>query len=299
MATQQDYYQVLGVPKTASDSDIKAAYRKQALQWHPDRNKDPKATEKFKEVTHAYEVLSDPQKRQAYDQFGPAAFEPGAAGDQGPFGGFGETYHQNPFTYTYRTYGTGESPFEGFAGFSDPFEIFEQFFGGAFSTPRSRTRRPIYSLAISFLESAKGTEKTVSINGKNMTIKIPAGVNDQSRVRFSDFDVVLSVTPDKTFKRDGADVYVDAEIDFAQAALGDTIEVPTIDDPVTIKVPSGTQPETLIRLRGRGIKSPQGGSPGDQYVRIRVKVPTKLSRKQKELLEELHGDSPPPHSGWF
>src|SRR3989344_5647155 len=161
MATTRDYYEVLGVAKTASDAELKAAYRKQALQWHPDRNKTAEATEKFKEINKAYEVLSDSQKRQAYDQFGSAAFEQGGpAGPGGPFGGFGgQAGQQGPFTYSYRTYGDGQNPFEGMdmGGFSDPFEIFEQFFGGGFSTGRTRTRRQVYSLAISFMEAAKGT----------------------------------------------------------------------------------------------------------------------------------------------
>ncbi|MBI4099439.1 DnaJ domain-containing protein [Candidatus Microgenomates bacterium] len=289
-----DYYQILGVPKTASDQEIKAAYRKKALEWHPDRNKSPQAAEKFKEVTQAYEVLSDSQKRQTYDQFGSTAFEQG-----GPFGG----QQQGPFSYTYRTYGDGNNPFEGmnFGDFGDPFEIFEQFFGGGFSAGggQRRARRQVYSLAISFMEAAKGTEKRVDISGKTMTIKIPPGVDDGSRVRFGDFDVVVSVTPDKTFHRDGVNIYVDAEVNFADAALGTNLEVPTIDGDVTLKVPAGTQPDTLIRLRARGVPDPRGGRVGDQYVRIRVKVPTKLSRKEKELLEELRTDTGGKRSGWF
>ncbi len=297
MATNQDYYQTLGVSKTASDSEIKAAYRKKALEWHPDRNKTPEAAEKFKEINEAYEVLSNSEKRQAYDQYGPDAFAQGS-GAQG----------QGPFTYTYQTYGGGqpfgsaqggENPFEGM-DFGDPFEIFEQFFGGGFASGgRARTRRQVYQLSISFIEAVKGTEKQVDIGGKTMTIKIPAGVDDGSRVRFGDFDIVLSVTPDKTFHRDGANIYVDVEVDFADAALGTNIDVPTIDGAVTLKVPAGTQPDTLIRLRGRGVSDPRGGRIRDQYVRIRVKVPTKLSRKEKELLEELRLDSSGKRSGWF
>lgn len=286
-----DYYQTLGVSKSASDSEIKAAYRKKALEWHPDRNKSPEAAEKFKEITEAYEILSNSEKRAAYDQYGADAFK------QGGFGGA----QQGPFTYTYRAYGGGENPFEGmnFGDFGDPFEIFEQFFGGGFAPGgRARARRQVYSLTISFMEAVKGTEKQVDLGGKPMTIKIPPGVDDGSRVRFGEFDIVLSVLPDKNFHRDGVNIYVDIPVDFADAALGTTIDVPTIDGAVTLKVPAGTQPDTLIRLRGRGVPDPRGGRVGDQYVRIRVKVPTKLSRKEKELLEDLRGDSG-KRSGWF
>lgn len=281
-----DYYQTLGVSKSASDSEIKAAYRKKALEWHPDRNKSPEAAEKFKEITEAYEVLSNSEKRQAYDQYGPDAF--GTQGQQGPF------------TYTYRTYGGSQNPFEGI-DFGDPFEIFEQFFGGGFgpSARGSRGRHQVYSLTISFMEAVRGTEKRVDLGGKPMTIKIPPGVDDGSRVRFGEFDIVLSVLPDKNFHRDGVNVYVDIPVDFADAALGTTIDVPTIDGAVTLKVPAGTQPDTLIRLRSRGVPDPRGGRVGDQYVRIRVKVPTKLSRKEKELLEDFRSDSGGKRSGWF
>src|SRR5690242_8849639 len=128
---ERDYYQVLGITKSASADEIKKAYRKLALQYHPDRNKTKEADAKFKEVTKAYEVLSDPQKRQTYDQYGAAAFEQGGfGGGQGPFGGFGgqQSGQYGPFTYTYT--GNGNGPDFDFGGFSDPFEIFEQFFGG-------------------------------------------------------------------------------------------------------------------------------------------------------------------------
>lgn len=296
-----DYYQTLGVSKSASDAELKAAYRKQALLWHPDRNKTAEATEKFKEINKAYEVLSDSQKRQAYDQFGSAAFEGASAG------GYGDP-RQGPFTYSYRTYGDGQNPFEGmdFGGFSDPFEIFEQFFGGSFAggfgaQGRSRQRRQVYSLAISFMEAAKGTEKRVDIGGKSMTIKVPAGVDDGSRVRFGDFDIVISVEKDKTFQRDGLNLYVESDVDFAAAALGTTIIVPTLDEPVSLKVPAGTQPDTVIRLRGHGIREPNGSRVGDEYVRVKIKVPTKVSGKQRELLEELQEslESSKKRSGWF
>ncbi len=298
MAESSDYYQTLGVSKTASEAELKAAYRKQALQWHPDRNKSAEATEKFKEINKAYEVLSDSQKRQAYDQYGPDAFESGGAG-----GGFGGP-QQGPFTYSYKTYGGGQNPFEGmdFGGFSDPFEIFEQFFGGGFSAGPGRgrgQRRQVYSLTISFIEAAKGTEKMVDIGGKPMTIKVPAGVDDGNRVRFGDFDIVFSVGKDKIFERDGLNVYVEAELDFADAALGTTLKVPTINGSAELRVPDGTQPDTVMRLRGYGIREPNGSRVGDEYIRIKVKVPTKLSGKQKELLEQLKDSSGKNRSGWF
>lgn len=286
-----DYYQILGVSKSATGVEIKKAYRKLALQYHPDRNKGKEAEEKFKEVNKAYEVLSDPQKRQTYDQFGAAAFEQGGPTGQGPFGGFGGQY--GPFTYTYTT-GGGAQGFD-FGGFSDPFEIFEQFFGGASPFGRAQ-RRTTYSLTISFMEAVKGVTKRVSLGGKTQTIKIPAGVDDGSRIRFEDFDVVIDVTPDRKFRRQGYDVISEEELTFPQAALGDTVEVETVHGLVKIRIPAGTQPETLIRLRGKGVKMLRGSGLGDHYVRIKVTVPKTLSSKQKELLREFEGAK---KHGWF
>mgnify|MGYP001562938810 FL=1 len=289
-----DYYQTLGISKAASDVEIKNAYRKKALEWHPDRNKSPEATAKFKEINEAYEILSNPQKKQSYDQFGHDAFKQ-RAGQQGPFGG---GFQQGPFQYSYQSYG-GQNPFEGM-DFSDPFELFEQFFGGGFSTGGSRrARRQSYSLNISFMDAMKGTEKQVQIGNKTMKIKIPAGVDSGNRVRFGDFDIVLSVSPDKIYQREGQNLFVNIDIDYPQAVLGTTIEVPTIDGPVTLKVPAGTQPDTTIRLKGRGVKDTRGGTAGDEYVRIKIKIPTKITREQKELLERFQKSSSSSHGGWF
>lgn len=301
MASSTDYYQLLGVSKNANDQELKTAYRKAALQWHPDRNKDPKAADKFKEINQAYEVLSNPEKRQTYDQFGADAFSGG--GQQGPFGG-GFGGQQGPFSYTYRTYGSGPqggNPFEGmdFGGFSDPFDIFEQFFGGGFSPGgQRRARRQVYSLSLSFMEAVKGVEKTIQIGGKNMTIKVPAGVDNGSRIRYGDFDIVVAVSPDKTFQRDGADLTVTADVSFPQAVLGTTIKVPTLNEEVNLKVPAGTQPDAVIRLRGHGVKLPQSNHTGDLYVKIKVKIPTKISKDQKKLLEEFD-DGSNKRGGWF
>lgn len=297
-----DYYQILGVSKTATAEEIKKAYRKLALQYHPDRNKTKEGEAKFKEVTKAYEVLGDPQKRQTYDQFGAAAFEQGAGqgpfgGAGGPFGGFGgqQGGQYGPFSYTYTTNGNG--PDFDFGGFSDPFEIFEQFFGGG-SPFGNRQRRQVYSLTIDFMDAVKGATKKVTINDKEQTIKIPAGVDDGSRIRFNDYDVVLRVKSDSRFRREGADIVVDKEISFAQAAMGDEVEVDTVTGPLKIKIPPATQPETLIRLRGKGIPRLRGSGNGDEYVRIRIVVPKNLSAKQKDLLKQFDEESKKKKS-WF
>lgn len=290
----EDYYKVLGVSKSATAEEIKKAYRKLALQYHPDRNKTKEAADKFKEVNRAYEVLSDSQKRQTYDQFGAAAFEQGGMGGAGgPFGGGFGGYQQGPFTYTYSSQGGGFD----FGGFSDPFEIFEQFFGGGNPFGGRAQRRPAYSLAIDFDDAVHGATKKVTIEGKQKTIKIPAGVDDGSRIRFDTYDIIIAVRPDGKFRREGYDIVIEKEISFSQAALGDQIEVDTIDGPVKIKIPSGTQPETLIRLKGRGVKYVRGSGKGDEYVRIKVTVPKNLTSKQKELLKEF--DLPKKKSGWF
>lgn len=293
MPTKRDYYEILGVDKSASKEAIKKAYRQLALKWHPDRNKSQEATEKFKEINEAYEVLSDPKKKETYDQFGHAAFDPRFGGAPGGVpGGGARTYRQGPFTYTYST---GGSPFGGggFGGFSDPFEIFEQFFsarGGPASgwgggSPFRQVSR--YGLKLSFMEAAKGTEKNVIIQGKQRKIKVPAGVDDGSQIRFGDFYVTIEVEPHDTFQRDGSDVFVNKEISIPTAALGGTVTVPTIGGEVRLKVRAGTQPGTMVRLRGRGIPRLRGGGKGDQYVRLQVKIPEKLSREQKEAVKKL------------
>lgn len=297
MADTKDYYQTLGVTKSATPEEIKRAYRKLALQYHPDRNKGKDAEGKFKEVTKAYEVLSDPQKKQTYDQFGHAAFEQGAG--QGPFGGAGGPFggaQGGPFSYTYSTGGDGGAGFD-FGGFNDPFEIFEQFFGGGSPFGARSARRQAYSLTLDFLEAVHGVAKEVTIDGRTQTIKIPGGVDEGSRIRFGDYDVVVSVTPDKRFQREGFDIIGDKEISFAQAALGGEINIETVDGDLKLRIPSGTQPGTAIRLRGKGVPHLHGSGRGDHYVRIKVTVPKSLTRKQKELLQEFQKEN--DKKSWF
>ena len=308
-ASKTDYYDILGVSKSASQDEVKKAYRKQALEWHPDKHKDNKeaAEKRFKEINEAYQVLSDSEKRKTYDQFGHQAFAQGF-GRQGAAGPSNQSGRWGPFTYTYTSSGNQGMPFSGKAGpgsawtytysttggknpfvgvdFGDPFDIFNQFFRGA--SPFGRTARvPRYSIKISFMEAARGVEKEVQINGKARKIKIPAGVNDGSRIRFDDFILSINVTPHKFFERDGADIYLKVEIPLSALVLGGEIKVPTVDEEVKVKIRPGTKPGNMLRLRGKGLPHLLGRGSGDEYIKMEIKVPGRLSRTQRKLFESL------------
>jgi len=282
MAAKRDYYDILGVSKTASDAEIKSAYRKMAMQWHPDRNKSTDAEEKFKEINEAYQILSDPKKKTTYDQFGhtpPGGF-PGGGGGPG-FGG-----QQGPFQYYYSTAGGGNP----FGDMGDPFEIFEQFFGGSNPFGRSRPAKPHYSIRIPFKLAISGGTETVTIEGSRHTIKIPAGADTGTHLRFTEFDVTFEVQPDPVFRREGADIYIDHKIPFTLAILGGTTQVPTLEKELELKIRPGTQPGTMVRLSGKGasvLHALSRQSRGDFYIRLIIDLPTHLSHKQKELLEEF------------
>jgi DnaJ-class molecular chaperone len=292
MSAKSDYYEILGVSKNASAQEIKTAYRKQALSWHPDRHKEDKkeAETRFKEINEAYQILSDPQKRSAYDQFGHQAFAPGGGFRGAPgFGGtgpFSQTGRYGPFTYTYSSYGgNGGNPFASF-DFGDPFEIFEQFFGGA-SPFRQARSVPRYSIAVDFMDAVKGVTREVEVGGKKRKIKIPAGVDDGSRINFGDFILSVDVKPHEIFQRDGADIYVKVAIPYSLAVLGGFINVPTIEGNTKIRIRPGTQSGVMIRLKGKGAPHLRGNGRGDEYVRLNISVPEKLNREQKEAVEGL------------
>ena len=287
MATKRDYYDVLGVSKTASAAELKSAYRKLALEWHPDRNKSTEAEAKFKEINEAYQVLSDPKKKTTYDQFGHAAFDPSAGA--GGFSGQGG-FRQGPFTY-YSSAGGG-NPFGNidFGGFSDPFEIFEQFFGGGNPFGQSGPRKPHYSLRIPFMTAIHGGTEEVEINGHKHSIKIPAGADTGTHLRFTDFDITFEVEPHVKFRREGADIYLDQVIPFTLAILGGEIEIPTLDGDLKLKIRPGTQPGSMMRLSGKGvakIHSLRASDRGDFYIRLAIKLPESLNRRQRELLEQF------------
>ncbi len=283
-----DYYEILGVSRNSSIQEIKSAYRKKALEWHPDRNKAKNAAEKFKEVNKAYEVLADPQKKEMYDRYGSEAFEQQS---RGPAGAGGFNYQQGPFTYTYTNYSGGQNPFEGMEGdFTDPFEIFEQFFGfrSPFGGQRSRTKpREVYQIQLSFDEAVHGVEKETVIKGKSKKIKIPAGVDDGTRIRFSDFDLAVRVSPHEYFRRQGQDIYLNQAISYTQAVLGDVVEVPTINGSVKLRIRAGSPSGTTVRLQGQGVPYPNTSRKGDVYVTFVVKIPGKVTSRSKKLLEEL------------
>lgn len=188
-----------------------------------------------------------------------------------------------PFTYTYST-GSSQQDFD----FGDPFEIFEQFFGGGFAGGGfGRAARPRYSLTIDFMEALKGTTKEVSIEGKKRSIKVPAGANDGTRIRFDEFDVTINVKTHDRFKRDGYDLFIDHPITFSMASLGGVTKVETVDNTLSLKIRPGTASHTLVRLRGEGVKHLQSSGKGDLYVRLMIEVPDKLNKEQKKLLQEL------------
>ena len=283
MPSKRDYYEILGLAKGASKEEIKKAYRKMALKYHPDKNKQTDAETKFKEINEAYEVLSNDQKKQAYDQHGHQAFDPSSG--FGGFGGASRTGRSGPFTYTYTS--KGGNPF-GFDpnDFSDPFDIFSSFFGGG--NPFNRgPQKPHYSIKINFMEAVHGVEKTIIHQGKNHTVKIPAGANNGTRIRFHDFDVSIDVLPHDVFKRDGYDVFIDHQISITTAVLGGAEEIEAIDKPIKIKIKPGTQSHTMIRLKGKGIKHIRGQGRGDQYIRLIVTIPSSLSREERRLFQKL------------
>src|SRR3989338_185547 len=319
MPTTKDYYEILGVSKNATDDQIKQAYRRLAREHHPDVVKDgdkSSAEARFKEINEAYQVLSDSQKRKMYDQFGQAGFGGGQNGQGGfsGFGGFGSQQGQwGPFTYSYTTSGSpgsgaGASPFEDF----DPFDVFEQFFGfrgfggsGAGRAPK-RGKNLYYEMEISFGDAVRGIEKEIRVESGSLKIKIPAGVNNGTEIKYpgkgmagpnnapsGDLFLTIKVSTPKEFQRFGENLAISIEIDFIQAILGDTVEVPVVDSEqrfgvgkAELKIPAGTKPGSQIRMKGKGMPRIRDGGRGDVVVQILVGIPSKLNRKQRELLEE-------------
>ena len=289
---KRDYYEVLGVSKNASDDEIKKAYRKLAVKYHPDKNPgDKEAEAKFKEINEAHDVLSDKQKRARYDQFGHAGV--GGAGGN-PFAGGG-----NPFGGGFDFNGQTFNFDFGGGAFDD---ILGSLFG--FGAGARRPRRGAdyqTNVTLTFEEAIFGTNKTVSVDGKDMKVKIPAGIDDGMSIRLrgkggpapegaterGDLYVRVKVKPHKHLTREGAIILSEERISMVDAALGCEIEVETVDGKITMKVPAGTQSGTPFKLSGHGVPFRTDGDRGPHIVTIIVETPKNLSRKQKELLQEF------------
>jgi curved DNA-binding protein len=304
----KDYYVTLGVPKTASEDEIKKAYRKLALKYHPDRNPGNKeAEEQFKQINEAYAVLSDKEKRKEYDTYG--------------MNGFQQRYSQEDI---YRGFNIGDLFKDLGFGTGD---IFSMIFGrqggaqtgretgragkrvhdyGDYVTRERMTQGELdlqYELEIPFMDAMRGGEKVLTFTShkgnEEVKVKIPKGIDNGQKLRLhgkgsvdpytgrtGDLYVIVKVAEHPVFRRTGSDLYVTKEVKVSDALLGGAIEVPTIDGPKEIKIPAGMKANSKVRLKGLGVPDMKQGR-GDQYVEVVIEVPKKITEKQKSLLEEL------------
>jgi len=294
---QTDYYKTLGVDKKATQDEIKKAFRKLAVKYHPDRNPgDKSAEDKFKEINEAYAVLSDPQKKEQYDTFGSSGFHKQYSQE--------DIFRNFDFGGTFRDMGMGGGE-----------DIFSRLFGGAFGRGGGRgggfRAGPQkggdleMETDVSFRDAALGAEKVIAFRRnkgarEELKVKIPAGVDNGSKIRISgkggqgegggppgDLYLIIRVLPDPVFSRDGGDLIVERSIPFSAACLGVSLDVPTLEGDKRIKVPAGIQPCTKIRLKGCGIKPLASNAKGDLYVKITVHVPEAMSEEQRKLIEEM------------
>jgi DnaJ-class molecular chaperone len=324
---KRDLYEVLGIPKSASADEIKKAHRKAVRQHHPDRNKNnPQAEEKFREAQEAYDILSDPQKRQNYDQFGHAGV---GGGGPGPSEGFRDPFEQ------FRRQQRGTPPrgnrqwqagpnvsvedfdFRDSGGFGD---IFEQFFGaggpaagarggarpGARGRPAPQRGEDVeHPVTLTFEQAARGARMQFQLNRdgrvQTLEVNIPPGVKDGSRIRMKgqgqqtngepgDLYIVTSVTPHPYFRREDLDIHLDVPISLYESILGTKVQVPTLDGPVTITIPPGTSSHAKLRIRGRGIE--RSGQKGDQIVITKIIMPKDLSESEKLSIAEMAKQHP-------
>jgi curved DNA-binding protein len=311
----KDYYQILGVSRTASSEEIKKAYRKLAMQYHPDRNKDKKAEAKFKEISEAYAVLSDVEKRKQYDMFGAEGFQKrytqedifnnfdfGSIFNEFGFGG-GRASGPNIFTHIFGNMGNGPgqtySRGRRTSSYGSPFTDFET----SSQTPRGEDL--VYELAITLEEAATTTHKVISypLNGRSekVSVKVPAGITTGKKLRLAekgkkspyggpagDLYIQIKVLDHAVFRRDEDDLYLNKEIKFTEALAGTEIDVPTIDNKtLRLKIPPGTQCNAKLRLKGYGMPRINSSERGDAYVEIVITVPDKLNKKQKALLDQM------------
>ena len=288
----KDYYKTLGVDRKAGEDDIRKAYRDLAKKYHPDRNPDNKqAEERFKEINEAYQVLSDPTKRQHYDRLGSDYSQWQRRGAPGDFN-WDDYVGGNPGG-TRVNMEDLEELFGGAGGggFSD---FFRTIFGRDVESSRSRPQGYQQPLQITIEEAHKGTTRLIQGNGNQKQVRIPAGVRTGSKVRVAgagpngvDLYLIVDVAEDGRFERRGNDLHTTATVDVFTAILGGEADVETLDGKIKLNVPAGTQPEQVFRLAGRGMPSVNNKTQkGDLFVRLKVQVPKYLSAKQRELLDE-------------
>jgi curved DNA-binding protein len=289
----KDYYKILGVERKANADDIRKAYRKLAMQHHPDKNPgDKKAEDKFKEINEAYQVLSDDQKRARYDQLGSAYSNFRTSGGRPGDFQWDDWFQQN--AQQQRGYANTEDPFGGAGGFSD---FFRSIFGEAVrSSARSQAAQQGYQqqVDITFQEAYEGTTRQLQTNARKLQVRIPAGVKTGSKVRVAgagpeglDLYLMVNVTDEDRFERDGQDLYTTSTLSVFTLILGGDTDVETPTGKVKLSIPPGTQTDQVFRLAGRGmphLKNPN--TKGDLFVKLKVQVPKYLSSKQRELLEE-------------
>lgn len=286
----KEYYQVLGLKKGASPEEIKRAYRKLAIKYHPDKNQGNKeAEEKFKEINEAYAVLSDPKKKEQFDQFGAT--------------GFHQRYSQEDI---FRGFDVGDL-FKDMGYGTD--DIFRMFGSAGEQRSRMRTRKQrgedfTMELPVTFSEAYFGAEKRVAFLRvgvrEELSVKVPAGVADEAKLRIAgkggdgvgggpagDLFLIIKTGSDAHFSRENDDIVVERSIRITEAALGTSLDVPTMEGNKRIKIPAGIQPDTKIRLKGFGFPHMGKTTKGDLFVKVNVKVPTELTSAQKKHLEEL------------
>lgn len=316
----KDYYKILGVSKSASQDDIKKAYRKLALKYHPDKNPNNKEAEnKFKEVAEAYEVLRDPEKRKRYDELGVnwKQYEKAGAGFDGASG-----YGPGGYRYEYSGPGRGSSGFSGInfedifgggetGGFSD---FFERFFGGFYQEGGSRRRQYQPSggqdytakLEIDLTEAYFGSSRIINLDGKRIKIKIKPGVRDGQTLRLKgkgskgahggaagDLLLKVFIRNHDLYDRKGDDLYTSVKISFYKAILGCNISIRTMQGNVNIKIPQGTQNGKTFRLKGKGMPNYENNNiHGDLYVKVNVEIPKKMKKQELDLIKQasdIHG----------
>jgi molecular chaperone DnaJ len=298
---EKDYYDILGVKKTATEDELKKAYRTLAKKYHPDKNKGNKEAEnKFKEISEAYAVLSDKEKREQYDRLGREAFSGG-----NPFGAGGFDFSQFAEQFGRaggRARGGRRPGGGGTGGFTD---IFSDLFGGGgggFEPGPERGADVEAELTIDFRDAVLGATMDLTINGSSVKVRIPEGVNDGQRIRLrgkgapgsmggppGDLNVLIHVRPHPFFERRGDDISIDLPVTLGEAIRGAEVEVPTIRGPVRARIPAGTQDGQPFRISGKGVKKKTGGH-GDHYYRVHVHVPKRVGPEAMDAVDKLEAE---------